>query len=167
MKRFTYTEVPLQGPTRDGHYRGESERCRVNWNPQVPAERPDAWIARIEKARQDIIDHRKAVMTEDMVRVQEALNGKSGDAQQQIAAAGTKVVAMLLRKNRDYGNSAWKVPVLAPGMTPRQAMQCRMSDKVARLSTLLSGQQAEVSESVEDTMADLAGYIILWLGVNE
>jgi hypothetical protein len=79
---------------------------------------------------------------------------------QRIAAAGVEVLSMLLRKNRDYGSSAFQEPVLAPGMTPRQAMQCRMSDKVARISTLMSGQQAEVDESIRDTMSDLAGYII-------
>jgi hypothetical protein len=106
-------------------------------------------------------------MTPEMVRVQEALNGKNGEDAQRIAAAGVEVLSMLLRKNRDYGSSAFQEPVLAPGMKPRQAMQCRMSDKVARLSTLMSGQQAEVDESIRDTMSDLAGYIILWLSTDQ
>jgi hypothetical protein len=42
-----------------------------------------------------------------------------------------------------------------------------MSDKVARLQKLLTGDRAEVDESIEDTMRDLAGYSILWLGCPE
>jgi hypothetical protein len=120
------------------------------------------WIADVR----ELCPERES-MTPEMVRVQEALNGKNGEDAQRIAAAGVEVLSMLLRKNRDYGSSAFREPVLAPGMTPRLAMQCRMSDKVARISTLMSGQQAEVDESIRDTMSDLAGYIILWLGADQ
>ena len=48
-------------------------------------------------------------------------------------------------------------------MTPREAIQCRMSDKVARLRRLLDSNTEEVAESLADTMVDLAGYCILWL----
>jgi hypothetical protein len=75
-------------------------------------------------------------------------------------------VTTLLQKNSDYGGSAWQVPLLAPQLTPRQAIQCRMSDKVMRLAKLLTGEQAQVQESIDDTMKDLAGYSILWLGAE-
>lgn len=100
-------------------------------------------------------------------RIREANSGLRGSDQQRICDAGLSVVDLLLRKNSDYGGSAWQVPVLAPTLTPRQAIQCRMSDKIQRLQTLLSGRQAEVAESIEDTMRDLAGYAILWLGAKD
>ena len=98
-------------------------------------------------------------------RVRQAINGDHGDDQQRIAEEGMQLVALLLCKNTDYGGSAWQIPTLAPGLSPREAIQCRMSDKVQRLQRLLAGQQTEVSESTEDTMRDLAGYCVLWLGV--
>ncbi len=96
--------------------------------------------------------------------IRQALNGDRGPDQQRIATIGLDIVSLLLRKNSDYGGSAWAVPVLAPSQRPREAIQCRMSDKIARLNTLLGGETAQVQESIEDTMKDLTGYGILWLG---
>jgi hypothetical protein len=100
-------------------------------------------------------------------RVRQAINGDHGEDQQRIAEEGMQLVALLLCKNTDYGGSAWQIPTLAPELTPREAIQCRMSDKIQRLQRLLAGQQTEVSESTEDTMRDLAGYCVLWLGVPQ
>ena len=97
-------------------------------------------------------------------RIRTALDGLHGRDQQLIAEVGLEVVALLLRKNSDYVSSAWVAPVLAPAMSPFEAIQCRMSDKIARLSGLLAGRQSEVDESAADTMLDLAGYSVLWLG---
>lgn len=101
-----------------------------------------------------------------MERVHQAATGQCGDDQRHIAAIGLELVAMLLRKNTDYGGSAWQCPLLAPGLSPRLGMQCRMSDKIQRLARLLDGRDAQVNESVTDTFRDLAGYIILWLGAE-
>lgn len=38
-----------------------------------------------------------------------------------------------------------------------------MSDKISRIANLRRKGSAEVNESVEDTLRDLAGYAILWL----
>jgi hypothetical protein len=97
-------------------------------------------------------------------RIRQAAAGQHGEDQKRLVTSGLEVVTTLLQKNADYGGSAWQVPILAPQLTPRQAIQCRMSDKVMRLAKLLSGEQAQVQESIEDTMKDLAGYSILWLG---
>lgn len=99
-----------------------------------------------------------------------AAAGDHGPGAQRLAEVGLTVVEMLLKKNIDYGGSAWKKPVLAAGMTPREAIQCRMSDKIARLSRLLDGSNEPrmvVDEAVEDTMKDLAGYCVLWLAYQE
>jgi hypothetical protein len=103
----------------------------------------------------------------DFDAIRSAAAGQRGDDQKRLATTGLEVVGTLLRKNTDYGSSAWQTPILAPRMTPREAIQCRMSDKVARLQKLLTGDRAEVDESIEDTMRDLAGYSILWLGCPE
>lgn len=68
---------------------------------------------------------------------------------------------MLISKNQNYGNSAFTPPVLCPKMDPEQALLVRMSDKVARLAQLTSGEKDRVGESIEDTLYDLAGYCIL------
>lgn len=68
---------------------------------------------------------------------------------------------MLISKNQNYGNSAFTPPVLCPKMDPEKALLVRMSDKVARLASLASGEKDRVGESMEDTLYDLAGYCIL------
>lgn len=110
---------------------------------------------------------RREIPNEDLELVRESFQGRRGDSAHSIASRGLDLVATLLRKNSDYGGSAWEVPILSPGLSPRVAIQCRMSDKVARLSRLLSGETAEVDEAIEDTMKDLAGYALLWLGAPE
>lgn len=100
----------------------------------------------------------------DLEAVQAAINGDRGDDQKRIAEFGLATIATLLRKNSDYGCSVWKSPVLAPKMAPGDAILVRMSDKVNRLSTLLArDEKPEVAESIEDTLADLGAYSILYL----
>ena len=96
--------------------------------------------------------------------IRQALNGERGDDQQKIATAGMQIVELLLRKNRDYGGSAWKRPVLAPSLEPRTAMLCRMSDKIERIQSLLEKGGNEVKdESLNDTFRDLCGYLMLYV----
>jgi len=99
----------------------------------------------------------------DLDEIRQAAGGDSGDTQKAIAEHGLAVVSMLLKKNRDYGNSAFQSPLLAPLADARTGIQVRMSDKVARLQNLLAGNPDSVGESACDTMMDLAGYAILWL----
>ena len=109
--------------------------------------------------------------TPDLKRLCEALDKDAG-SQYHIANVGLGIVALLLRKNADYGDTAGRSPVLAPDLSAGEAILVRMSDKIARLSNLLQKKdgavcfKAEVAESVEDTMRDLAGYAILWLVAN-
>lgn len=81
-----------------------------------------------------------------------------------LAEIGVENLATLLRKNSDYGSSGLTEPILFPGMTARQALLVRMSDKVARIKTL-QHRGPEVAESLEDTMLDLANYCLLWVAV--
>lgn len=69
----------------------------------------------------------------------------------------------LLAKNANYGSSAFQRPLLAPSLDPGTAIMVRLSDKIARLETLLSGEPDRVGESVRDTILDIAGYCVLYL----
>lgn len=69
---------------------------------------------------------------------------------------------VLVRKNTDYGASAFNPPALAPGVAPTTAILVRMSDKISRLNNLQTAEQPNY-EAIEDTILDLAGYAILLL----
>lgn len=93
----------------------------------------------------------------------DALTGCRGPEQKRIAETGIAWIALLLRKNRDYGCSVWQVPTLAPECNPDAAIRVRMSDKITRLQTLLSVTGGpEVDESIGDTIRDLGAYCLLW-----
>lgn len=68
-------------------------------------------------------------------------------------------------KNAAYGDSASRVPILAPKLDSRTALFVRMSDKISRLRSLIDGAD-ENDESLDDTMLDLAGYCVLYLATN-
>lgn len=105
----------------------------------------------------------QGINPQELDLLRQALSGDRGEDQQRIAREGIALVGLLLRKNSDYGSSAWQPPILAPDMSPREAIQCRMSDKIQRFIQLQS-RQAEVEESLEDTVRDWTGYGLLWLG---
>jgi len=103
-----------------------------------------------------------AKIEDNLNRLQAALDESGGD-QVEIACAGLDVVATLLRKNADYGCAVFNEAVLAPEQSSDTLIRVRMSDKIARLNNLFKSGNGEVSESIEDTMLDLAGYAILWV----
>jgi hypothetical protein len=99
-----------------------------------------------------------------LLPVKEALEGDHGADQQRLATVCMDLVSVLIMKNRDYGCSVWHRPTLAPECDPGVAIRVRMSDKIARLTELYNRESGPcVSESIDDTMLDLAGYIILEL----
>lgn len=70
----------------------------------------------------------------------------------------TDLADTLIAKNHDYGN-AFHDSVKEFGNV---VMAIRIGDKYKRLKTLLDSD-AQVNESIEDTLRDLAGYAILSL----
>ena len=62
------------------------------------------------------------------------------------------------KKNHDYGNSFVELRKQFPN-----AVLVRLFDKYMRLKTLMTGEQAQVDESIEDTLIDLANYAIMEL----
>ncbi len=97
----------------------------------------------------------------DLSNIKKVLESDNPD-QRRIAVTGLEWLATLLAKNSDYGSSVWKPPALKPEMDAGDAILVRMSDKVARIASLQS-KEAEVDESLEDTIKDLGAYAILWL----
>lgn len=83
--------------------------------------------------------------------------------EQQITTMCRKLQDLLLAKNSNYGNSALTAPALRPGISAKDALLVRMSDKIARLRTLTTGTEDHVGERLEDTIMDLAGYCMLYL----
>jgi hypothetical protein len=94
----------------------------------------------------------------------EASESKHGHDQARIAETIIQWGALLLRKNKDYGNSVWNTPVLAPDCSVSAAIRVRMSDKISRLAHLLANNSnPEVNESIDDTLRDLGAYCLLEL----
>lgn len=77
-----------------------------------------------------------------------------------------EMVALHGRKNADYGNAfgntyqefAQKSNEMANGYALGS-----IKNKVNRLVTLMSGQEAKVDESIEDSLIDLASYSLMTL----
>lgn len=92
-------------------------------------------------------------------RLTKALQSNNRD-QALIAEKGLEWVVLLLKKNADYGGSAFKIPVLAPNLTATTAIEVRMSDKIERIKSL-ANKPAEVEESLDDTYDDLGAYCLL------
>ena len=78
---------------------------------------------------------------------------------ERIESVCNEVRDLLIRKNHDYGDSFSKQFAKYGVMSGL----IRMDDKIRRLETLVGGEEAQVSESIEDTIADLAGYALLTL----
>ena len=79
-------------------------------------------------------------------------------AQRQIAEMGVQVIAMLLGKNKRYGNAALDpIKVFAKGLTAADKIRIRLDDKISRL---YRGEDHTDGERVE---VDMIGYLILLL----
>lgn len=123
---------------------------------EVEAVCPDSgWLVRDE----DYVIHRKAGeedSSNDVNPTQEP--SKWSDTQPNlIRLAATELADLLVRKNHDYGDSFSQ----QYGKYGLMSALIRMDDKMRRLETLQGGQQAEVAESIGDTLLDLAGYALL------
>jgi hypothetical protein len=71
---------------------------------------------------------------------------------------------LLLRKNRDYGSS-FRAPGTLSAADPADKLIIRIEDKLSRFKTLYGARSQDVaSESLTDTINDIAGYFVL-LGI--
>ena len=72
----------------------------------------------------------------------------------------TSLVEILEAKNHDYGSSTHDTVELF-GMVPSYGV--RIIDKLNRIRSLAFGTDPRVNESLQDTLVDLAGYLLLFL----
>lgn len=73
---------------------------------------------------------------------------------------------LLIAKNADYGSAVSEPNIFDSSANPLAGIEVRMSDKIRRLQNLKSKTGAIQSETVVDTMRDLAGYCILWCVIH-
>ena len=93
-----------------------------------------------------------------------AFNGDRGQIQQTIAQEGVKWLELILKKNSDYGSNVFTIPILCPHLSELDAILIRMSDKIGRIRSLIGkDKDKEISESLDDTFADLGAYCLLYL----
>jgi hypothetical protein len=79
----------------------------------------------------------------------------SKDRGLQIKQKADKVRDMLLQKNKDYGSSALEPLNIFNKGKSTDSLCARIDDKLARIKNV------GVSDSTEDTLFDLCGYLIL------
>jgi hypothetical protein len=79
--------------------------------------------------------------------------------EERIIEACDELKALLVRKNRDYGDSFAK----QYGKYGIISGLIRMDDKMSRLTNLVNGGKDTVGESIEDTLLDNAGYAVMTL----
>lgn len=76
--------------------------------------------------------------------------------QQKIQEQADELATLLIRKNADYGNS-FEEQFNEYGLT---SVLIRLDDKMKRLKNL-QHNEAQVNESISDTLLDIAGYALL------
>ena len=76
---------------------------------------------------------------------------------------GDRIAGMIEDKNKDYGDAWQRYGVFTPLI--------RINDKILRIETLSSGQQAMIAdESIEDNLRDIVAYgllALLYLNEND
>lgn len=80
---------------------------------------------------------------------------KLGQTQADIAAVCDEIKALLLEKNRKYGDSALSPVRIFSKSDPLEQIRVRLDDKLSRLRN----QQADEDE---DVISDLIGYLVLY-----
>lgn len=78
------------------------------------------------------------------------------DVQNEITDMCCKIAAMLIEKNRKYGNSALNPLRVFSKADVLETIKVRMDDKLCRIKN-------EQSDEDEDVYMDLAGYLVLYL----
>ncbi len=77
------------------------------------------------------------------------------EVQNMIAFECEAVKDLLIRKNKEYGNSALEPKRIFSNANPVEQIKVRIDDKLSRLMT---GDRKEIKE---DTVQDLIGYLVL------
>lgn len=91
------------------------------------------------------------ILSEPIVSIVES------DYQSLIASECDSIKELLLKKNKAYGDSAFKdINLFGETIPAKQAIICRIADKMKRMET------TSLRDEGEDTLLDLIGYLILF-----
>ena len=105
---------------------------------------------------QETLDEVKETLQKTLDKVKEPVENEFMEEYKKIV---TETMELCVKKNKDYGN--------ATDESFKQfgdvSYQVRCFDKWSRINTLLKNGKAEVSESLEDSLLDLANYLFLWV----
>jgi hypothetical protein len=83
---------------------------------------------------------------------------KLSDVQEAIIYECDQVKELLLKKNREYGNSAVEPINVFSGMSAEAQIAVRIDDKLKRIQTTRALDELNIHE---DTEQDLIGYLVL------
>ena len=138
-------------PLYDEIYRDSIEDKFMNFLNEKLDELAHADAER-EKSATFHIDDVKSVDTKGVAMKDE---GQLTRVQQLIVEECDRIKEMLLRKNRDYGNSALEPVRIFSSASPLEQINVRIDDKLSRIK---SGGEKNFKE---DTEMDLIGYLVL------
>ena len=91
---------------------------------------------------------------EEAYRINEIFDEES-DSEFQIKEVTSQLQELLLRKNRAYGNSALEPLNIFSNQNAVDSLCARLDDKLSRI------KNKGLNDKTEDTLFDLAGYLIL------
>ena len=106
----------------------------------------------------------ESLLAEEHIKIiTDALAGKNQD-QREIAFLGLSTVALMIRKNEDYGSSVFQPGAVSPDIAPEAGLRVRIGDKLSRINNLVKAPGSQrVSESITDTGHDASAYLLLWV----
>jgi len=79
----------------------------------------------------------------------------TGDTQYRIKKTMADVLSLLLKKNKQYGDSATKPAKIFSKLGAVESICCRIDDKMMRI------KNKGINENTLDTIDDLIGYLVL------
>lgn len=112
------------------------------------------------KEEKDLVSEEK-----DLVPKNEQIKSLT-QSQNLIIEACDEVKAMLLDKNRKYGDSALNPQRIFSKANTIEQINVRMDDKLSRIKNMVQNNIEDKSESINDSIKDLVGYLILHMVHN-
>ena len=91
---------------------------------------------------------------EETYRINEIFDGES-DSEFQIKEVTNQLQELLIKKNRAYGNSALEPLNIFSNQNAVDSLCARLDDKLSRI------KNKGLNDKTEDTLFDLAGYLVL------
>lgn len=90
-------------------------------------------------------------------RIESMKDGVSLDTCDMISNVGQEVIDLLLKKNKDYGDTANNPPQIFSKLSAKEGILARIDDKLSRIKKI----GFDNPNDSEDTLKDLIGYLML------